>query len=331
MGTFFSGTDWENLEDRALVSNYFLMLIVNFAGDVKAKVAFKAIMEGNSGTKLVFANNGDGYSPLTLDEKKEKEVLVVMDCKIETEPDELEVPKDFKERYEAVKKAIESEKAKEEKERKDKYKGQHYTPRMGQREIPFSREYEQSWSPNTEWDSELPENTYNPNGNWREEYEYYNGVWQPKKKKEKKLSEMTDREYYQWEEKEIAKDVFLKDQHQNKIEKFTEKHARGFLNSILTSTYLMDDTRDLKSLLIAENKEIKSKDDLDSWLDGFQIMLREHFDVIFWLNTVGQYGELLEACRVYLKQYKSNRLVNGMIEIIKEEMEMNFNPKTFDQ
>lgn len=325
MSTFFSGTDWENLEDRALVSNYFLMMIVNFAGDIKAKVAFKAIVEGNKGTKLIFANNEDGYKPLVLGGKEEKEVLVVMDCKIEMEDNKLEVPKDFEDRYEAVKKAIEDEKAKEVEERKNKYKGG-YSHGMGQGQLPFKKDAGEPWTPNEHWDADLPENTYTPNGNWREEYEYVKGVWQPKQKKEKKISEMTDKEYQKWEEEEAAEKVFLKDQEQQDIVKFTEKHARGFLNSIINGTYLIDDTRDLKVILIAENKGIESKDDLAAWLDGFQLMLQEHFDVIFYPNTVIQYGELLDACKSYLEQYKTNRLVAGMIETIEEEIEMSYTP-----
>ena len=49
MGVFFSGTDWSQLNDRALVSNYFMMLIVNSKGDMIAKVAFKAKVTGDRG------------------------------------------------------------------------------------------------------------------------------------------------------------------------------------------------------------------------------------------------------------------------------------------
>ena len=82
MGAFFSGTDWENLNDRSLVSNYFMMLIVNIAGNYVAKVAFKAVKTGGGKKQLVFSNNLDGIPPIPLEEDVDKEMLVVMDCKI---------------------------------------------------------------------------------------------------------------------------------------------------------------------------------------------------------------------------------------------------------
>lgn len=108
--TFFSGTDWSQLEDRACLSNYFLMLITNFKNEHVAKVAFKAKRNGNTGVSLEFANNQDGFKPLVLKGESEKEILVVMDCKIVLEKPEIQVDKSFEDRYESVKLALEEEK-----------------------------------------------------------------------------------------------------------------------------------------------------------------------------------------------------------------------------
>lgn len=92
MGAFFSGTDWEQLEDRGCQSNYFMMLVVDFQKTYKAKVAWKAEQKVAAGTELHFANNTDELGMMTLTgAAKEKEVLVVMDCNIEYE----EVPTDI--------------------------------------------------------------------------------------------------------------------------------------------------------------------------------------------------------------------------------------------
>lgn len=112
MQSFFSGTDWSQLEDRGILSNYFLMLIVNFKGEYVAKVAFKAEKSGKDAVELNFANNLDGRAPLTLAGQSAKEVLVVMDCKIEFEKPEQTVEDAFSARYDAVKTALAEEAAK---------------------------------------------------------------------------------------------------------------------------------------------------------------------------------------------------------------------------
>lgn len=111
MQSFFSGTDWSQLEDRGILSNYFLMLIVNFKGEYVAKVAFKAEKSGKDAVELNFANNLDGRAPLTLAAQSAKEVLVVMDCIIEFEKPEKSVEDAFSARYDAVKTALAEEAA----------------------------------------------------------------------------------------------------------------------------------------------------------------------------------------------------------------------------
>lgn len=112
MQSFFSGTDWSQLEDRGVLSNYFLMLIVNFKGEYVAKVAFKAEKSGKDAVELNFANNLDGRAPLTLAGQSAKEVLVVMDCIIEFEKPEKTVEESFSARYDVVKTALAEEAAK---------------------------------------------------------------------------------------------------------------------------------------------------------------------------------------------------------------------------
>lgn len=112
MQAFFSGTDWSQLEDRGVLSNYFLMLIVNFKGEYVAKVAFKAEKSGKDAVELNFANNLDGRAPLTLAGQSAKEVLVVMDCNVVFEKPDNTVEESFSARYDAVKTALAAEAAK---------------------------------------------------------------------------------------------------------------------------------------------------------------------------------------------------------------------------
>lgn len=101
MASFFSGTDWSNLYDRGITCNYFLMLIVNFAGQYVAKVAFKAEQEQSPKT-IKLSNNADNFGSLSLDGDIPKNVFCVMDCNIDMgflEP----LEQSFLDRYEAVK------------------------------------------------------------------------------------------------------------------------------------------------------------------------------------------------------------------------------------
>lgn len=161
MSTFFSSTDWENLHDRALASNYVLMLIVNFKGDYCAKVAAKTKQSGKKATTLTLVNNSNGYAPLKLTNDGDKDVLMVMDCKIEYPHD---VDDDFVARYESVKKAVAEEKAK-----KPVAKG---TPIQGE---VFSNN---TYTSDMRWDEDAKE--------WR--------------KKPKKIGDMTDKEFREFEE-----------------------------------------------------------------------------------------------------------------------------------
>ena len=85
MNTFFSGTDWSQLNDRALESNYFMMLITNFKNEHIAKVAFKAKNKTTS-SGLSFANDVENsFEELEFVNEESKDVLVVMDCIVEVE------------------------------------------------------------------------------------------------------------------------------------------------------------------------------------------------------------------------------------------------------
>lgn len=118
-GTFFSGTDNENLEDRAKESNYFLMLIVNFKNEHIAKVASVIKQKVTGDTIINFKNNNDGYGSIKLNNKKkdEQDMLMVMTCKVEWETQKVDT--EFVNRYNHIVTEIAKE-AKEAEEKKKK-------------------------------------------------------------------------------------------------------------------------------------------------------------------------------------------------------------------
>jgi len=315
MTTFFSGTDWENLEDRALVSNYFLMLIVNFDGNWCAKVAFKGKKEADKGTSLHFVNNADGFEPLTLSGEKDNEVLVVMDCRIEVEKN-IPVDAEFEERFNVVKAAIEEEKKKKEEAYKKKYPsyGGYYGGSTGG--SAYQRKLMQG--------SMFPDFSEDSGDQVDKEYSLSPKYDKDGRKKSKKIMELTDKEW--WEQEEAAKDVFEKDQKEQKKKKkptFELRHAKAFLNSILDSTYLGDDYRDCIDKIVEQDKLLLTKDALDAYLIDFQMLMTEHFDIIHIHKCTDDFVELLEITKDYLFPYSfRSRLITEMITVISEEIEL---------
>lgn len=97
MSAFFSGEDWSELNDNTPNHNYYLSLIVNFAGSYVAKIAYMADVEN----KFSFKNSEDKPQVSTISKK----VMVVFDMNIFKES--IAVNDDFETRYEEMKKARE--------------------------------------------------------------------------------------------------------------------------------------------------------------------------------------------------------------------------------
>ena len=87
---FFSGTDWEELEDNAPNHNYYLSVIVNNKLEIVGKLCY--ILDVDYNVKAL-DDNGQEYTPNILSSTK---TLVVYDCKIIVEGSEIKVEEDFK-------------------------------------------------------------------------------------------------------------------------------------------------------------------------------------------------------------------------------------------
>lgn len=291
MSAFFSGTDWEQMNDRALVSNYLLMLIVNFDGKWCAKVGFKAKMEGKKETKLSFFNNSDGFKPLKIGGDDDKERLVVMDCKIVVE--ETQVDGWFNERWEAVKK----QKLTDEEERKKKI----YTPAYYRKGFGGQQGKLFETAP-----------IHDRNG-WFDE-EWSDSV----DMKPKKTGEMTEKE---WKESQSES---------TGIGKFELRHAKCFLNSILDGTYSPYDFTDCLKKIEEHGATIHGYEDFSVWIEQFEDGLQEHFDVLFPYKNQDDYISLLKEMVDYLLPYRQrNELISAMVDSVNDEIELYKEPKIF--
>lgn len=305
MAAFFSGTDWENLEDRSTISNYFLMLIVNFDGKWCAKVGFKAEKAGAKSIKLSFKNNSDGFKPLSIKEDPNKDVLVVMNCNIEKEVVEDDMEKAFADRYNKVRTDLAREEEEKRKAAAAKQNGG-ATPRI-QGKLPFGGDKGDWWDPTDEMDE------------W---YKDSNGIW-TKEKKPKKISDMTDKEWADHEQAEEAAKVFQKDQLDVKG-KFELRHAKALINSIIDNTYSPYDFSDCIKKLEEEDKSLLQEADYDRWLDQFVFALEEHFDTLFIDKTDDDYVQMLEMIYDYLLPYKRGcELIVSLLDSIDTEIELN--------
>lgn len=104
MSTFFSGTDKEELQDTAPLHNYYVSLIVNYAGTYSCRIAFKADM------KYLYEFKSVDDTTVLRQESAVEPVLMQMDLDIKSENGELEVSP-FVARFLEVKKKKEQEEA----------------------------------------------------------------------------------------------------------------------------------------------------------------------------------------------------------------------------
>jgi hypothetical protein len=335
MGAFFSGTDWENLEERGVLHNYFIMLIVNFKGEYVAKCAFKGKRKINAGPTIEFANNTDGFTPFTLTtQEKEEEVLVVMDMKIEYPVINHMIPLDedvrvvmrelsvaeqaeekhldillqylnnavknkiylvdeaFRLRYESVVKAIEEESKKK------------------TVSLPLSGNNYNGYKQGNMFNQG---DDYGYGGYWDDrEWDYDNRCRKKEEKhvQGKRIGEMTDQEFRQYEQSMTSK-----------IEWKTE-HAKIVLNAAISGNRFSDKISSPINELKKLDKKLKSKSKKEEWIINFQ---QEIGTAVYdmWTNDVETEDAycLLEMCLKILEDHKINSFINDVYEAIEHEMD----------
>lgn len=95
MQAFFSGTDFSELHDSTPFHNYYLSLIVNYAGEYVAKVAYIA----KKITTVEYKNASDVPQKSTT----EKEILAMIDMDIHWEVPEVTITDFFRTRFDKIK------------------------------------------------------------------------------------------------------------------------------------------------------------------------------------------------------------------------------------
>lgn len=277
MDTFFSGTDWSQLEDRGCLSNYLLMLIVNNKGKAVAKVAFKAKQRGPSGVNLEFINNADNFEPIKLKGDSDQDVLVVMDCKIKWEVPDNEVDTSFEQRYAHIVKTIEEEKEKEKKT---------YQPYI----YGGSRSWEQGLTnpfPKRSWEQ----------GELGLDIDPF-----PKSKHHNSIMSMTEKE---WEKSNRSSSVFM-----------GRKEGFLLINQILDSKDFDNSTTPISALIKLGNT-LKTKAKMEQWLHDFSYIFHEKFESNFIEGIDEDVEDILMDLCEYFFPFKNNdfiRLFHNKLE-----------------
>lgn len=337
MSCFFSGTDWEQLEDRGILGNYFIMLIVNFAGDYVAKCAFKGKRKVTTSPTLEFVNNTDGYAPFTLSSNdKDEEVLVVMDMEVvipkvehatplsadvrvvmeelskteNAEEGHLEilleylndcvknksylVDDPFRLRYESVVKALEEE------EKKNKtslpLSGNNY----GRQSSMFAPDH-----------SDYGYGGYG-DYDWENEYEWKNNQYVRKEShiQGKKISEMTDKEFRQFQEQE------------ENIE-WEPDDVKILLNACISGNWWIDKLTSPVTELKRISKKNRAREKREDWMEDFRLEIGSKVYEL-WENSnevsAKDAFNLLEMCLDYLKEERKDRFIDQVCQQIEVEM-----------
>lgn len=329
MGCFFSGVDWSQLNDRSLVSNYFLMLIVNIAGDAIAKVAFKAKKEVKSPTRLSFINNHDGFTPLDLKQDENKEILVVMSCKVEIEVEEVE--KEFIDRYTSVSKAIELEEKARQEELKKKYshngmngysygapgsvkQGKFYYDEYDKDKYEFNQ-MTGEWHKKGEPRNPISGKQYyhKATNDWRHYPEKSNSIiLHPSKR----ISEMTDKEWGEYDSGQVGYSTSMP-------EDWDLRHAKIMINCLLKDT-VHPDTSDCRDLLLQTSTVLDGEEKKrEETIEDFGLGLIESYQLMFPGKAADKdaYYDLLEKMVEYLQPYSYIDITSDLIEEVKNEME----------
>lgn len=296
MAAFFSGTDWENLEDRSNVSNYTLMLVVNFDGKYCAKVAFKAKIVEKGGTSIEFANNADNLPGLKMDKDEEIEKLVIMDCAIIRESPVVLAEEWFTGRYDNVKKAIEDKKPKVT-----------YFPAKSKKEEKRERR-------------EKGQGTFFPGSD-----AYDTPSWEAWKKnslggeKTKKISEMTEKEWKEYSS--ISENAKKREEKKPTSQLWQTRHVFALLNAVINKGHDLSFASPIPALSSLE-REFRDKKDREEWLIGVQFNIHEKFVSLFHPKTTDDnYVEMLWIMLDVLDAYKYIELVDNLLDLCWDEME----------
>lgn len=291
MGAFFSGTDWEQMEDRSATCNYLLMLIVNVDGKYCAKVGMRVKRNTTDEVELSLVNNSDGYGNLRIKCQPEKEVLLIMDCEIEIQGKSV-MPERFVNRYKAVNVAKPIKTATTTQYQSynalSKEVNKHNTAVQGR--IEYAEDDYNDWSGMN-------------NAKGYAEDTYYGEDYFPLKKS-KGIMDMTDEEWKEHMKEEEAPKIYRKND------------VNIIINNILDGSISVN-TRDCISRIKDLHKNNEKK---DVFLGRLETELEEYFDAVCAGGDANDYLNMLQAIRTAFMSNKGNRIFADAIKIVEQEI-----------
>ena len=324
MATFYSGTDWSQLHDRALESNYFMMLITNFKNEHIAKVAFKAKSKTTT-SGLSFANDVENeFGELEFENEDSKEVLVVMDCIVEVEACQTELDiTDLKQVFETLALTPSCDKQELQDVVKllnakistidvDQYFLDRYEHVKKESKPAFSTSvntsYVKGFSTPTN-NNFTGAKTYQPDlwsrfeeGAIRQS-NVRNDEWGNKsQKREKGLMEMSDKE---WED-------FINDDPQNGEVLMGQREGFILLNKFIDKGEVIKNATSPIDSLISLNFKFKTAAEVYNWCNALEYNFRDMFDATYPNGDDADFENILEELIQYFSEYQYNRLIKEL-------------------
>lgn len=296
MDAYFSGTDWNNLEDRAHTCNYFVMLIVNFSGNYVAKVAFKA-KKAETNLNLEFFNNMDGLAGFTLPPLQSTEVLVVMDCIVKFEVEAKKVDETFLARLDTVRESVKES-------IKDPAPKSTILPTTTKSDFKSARD---DWKGKNQKEQKY----WTSGSEWEQGEMGFKEVDKELQKKGKAIMEMTEQEYIDFmKERKTEKDT--DDIFELTHARMALNYALGFCDEGYPSMACPSDP--IESLLLTDKKMITSGD-ISIMLTGMEDYLEEWVEDMHPEKSDDKYLiQLLDKIIQLLYPSKYCRLTNSIIK-----------------
>lgn len=308
MGAFMSGTDWENLNDRGILSNYFMMLVVDTKApyDWVAHVGFPAKIKQQiyqrkvvSDMTIDFANNLDAYpsmifgvneKELVQDKVTEKTVLCVMECNIVKEAMCEQQLNPFQERYKRVASVVSS-------------------PLSS-----ASTTYPPRWD--TSRPGTIPQLSKSADSPTSEEKRYGSRQLgrkkgETKKQRQQNIMNMTEQEWNQ--SQEPTKGPY----------RFDHRHARGLLNAYIGIGTIEMQRMDFKDPIsgILDYIRQETSGEIASFVEFFIPEMISWLESNFPQFTDEEYLSFLNNAHEYLKPFQFYPIIKKLCEQVDMELE----------
>jgi hypothetical protein len=304
--TFFSGTDWSQLNDRGCESNYFIMLITNFKNEHIAKVAFKAKSKTTT-SGLSFANDVENeFGELEFENEDSKEVLVVMDCIVEVEACQTELDiTDLKQVFETLALTPSCDKQ----ELQDVVKllnakistidvDQYFLDRYEH----VKKESKPAITPSYGYSKPVQDSFNEGKGYQQDLWGRFEESLNKSQKREKGLMEMNDKEWAKFVNEDMENGEVLMGQKEGFI----------LLNKFINKAEVIKNATSPIDSLLALNSKLKTATEIYNWCNALEYNFRDIFDATYPNGDDADFENILEELIEYFDKFQYNRLIKEM-------------------